>query len=164
MARSLILQWNQRNALIHQLIYFHWYNQWRFHWFRFRECRLIFVGRKNVWLSALIHIFGRLIHYFHELNTGSQPKISIHFFKHRCMLEILFLLAKQPFNSVSQTFVHLSCIGRRSIFVWSNGNISWREGEKGGGGGGRHRKKNKCAWSRNVGNCHYTCVRFVKNW
>ena len=24
-------------ALIHQLIYFHWYNQWLFHWFRFIE-------------------------------------------------------------------------------------------------------------------------------
>ena len=36
-ARSLIPQWNQSRALIYQLIYFHWYNQWLFHWFRFRE-------------------------------------------------------------------------------------------------------------------------------
>ena len=37
-ARSLIPQWNQSKTLIHRLIYFHWYNQWLFHWFRFREC------------------------------------------------------------------------------------------------------------------------------
>ena len=37
--RSLIPQWNQSRALIHQLIYFHWYNQSLFHWFRFRECK-----------------------------------------------------------------------------------------------------------------------------
>ena len=35
-ARSLVPQWNKSRALIHHLIYFYWYNQWLFHWFRFR--------------------------------------------------------------------------------------------------------------------------------
>ena len=47
---SLIPQWNKSRALIHQLIYFHWYSQWLFQWFRFRE---------YFWLSWWLYVIAK---------------------------------------------------------------------------------------------------------